>query len=323
MKYIITGCDGQLGGRVAANMLEAVSGDQLIFTCPNVGRLPAEKVKEWQERGVSIRQARYDHTGEMLRAFEGGERIYVVSGILNGPERVVQHKKVFDACAESQVRHIIYTSFFGANRPEYLQYVLPDHTATEAYLREMAHRLGFTYNIMRNNLYMENYLTNSILLANLSNYIWGTTAGEGKFTPIAKDDSAACAAALLLGKGAANMDYDLTSETPISQREICEMVAERSGRPYTYTAMNDREFYAYLDKLGIPRADVGANPEAPVPWCGNDMVTNEGGIAEGQMGVVSHDVRRLLERKPLEIADLLDRYSYMWEENVSSYRRIR
>ncbi|MCD8198332.1 MAG: NmrA family NAD(P)-binding protein [Lachnospiraceae bacterium] len=323
MKYIVTGCDGQLGGRVAANMLKEVSAQDLIFTCPNMERLSAEKKKTWETAGVTIRQANYDNVSEMTEAFRGGERIYVVSSILNGPERVVQHKNVFDACVAAGVKHIVYTSFFGANRPDYHQYVLPDHTATEAYLKEMSCRLGFTYNVMRNNLYMENYLTNSVMLANLSDFVWGTNAKEGRFTPIAKDDSAACAAALLLGKGTDNTDYDLTSEHPINQREICAMVAERSGKPYKFVSMNDEEFYAYLDNLGISRGTEGYKSTAPVLWCSNDMVTNEGGIANGQMGVISHDVEKLLGRKPLEVKDIIDKYSYMWEENVKSWRGIR
>ena len=44
------------------------------------------------------------------------------------------------------------------------------------------------------------------------------------------------------------------------------------------------------------------------------MVTNEGGIAAGQMLVVSHDVERLTGRKPLEIEDLLETYSFVWEK---------
>ncbi len=89
MKYIVTGCDGQLGGRVAANMLKKVPAQNLIFTCPNMERLSAEKKKTWEAAGVTIRQANYDNVSEMTEAFRGGERIYVVSSILNGPERVV------------------------------------------------------------------------------------------------------------------------------------------------------------------------------------------------------------------------------------------
>ena len=42
--------------------------------------------------------------------------------------------------------------------------MLPDHRATEKMLKES----GIEHNIMRNNLYMENYLTTSVMLAMLS-----------------------------------------------------------------------------------------------------------------------------------------------------------
>ncbi|NBI60620.1 NAD(P)-dependent oxidoreductase [Lachnospiraceae bacterium] len=318
MRYIVTGCDGQLGGRVANNMLKEVSGDQLIFTCPFLEYLPKEKREAWEAKGVTVRQANYDNKDEMVKAFQGGDRIYFVSSIINGPHRVEQHKNVIDACKEAGVKHITYTSFFGANREGYHQYVLEDHRPTEAYLKES----GVEYNIMRNNLYMENYLTVSVILAMLSDNVWGTNACEGKATYIAKDDSAACATALLLGKGEPNKDYDLTSLTPVSQRDICEMIAQKSGIAFKFVAMSDDEFRSYLEALHIPTTTDGDKSLSPVPFCTMDMVTNEGGIAGGQMGVVSHDVERLIGRKPLEITDLLDTYSYVWKEKLTNLRQL-
>lgn len=43
MKYVVTGVDGKLAGRVAENMLHQVDGSELIFTCPNPDRVPEEK----------------------------------------------------------------------------------------------------------------------------------------------------------------------------------------------------------------------------------------------------------------------------------------
>lgn len=318
MKYIITGSDGQLGGRVAARMLEKVDGKSLIFTAPNLERIPKEKIEAWEEKGVEIRRADYDDKDSMVKAFSGGDRIFFVSSVLNGEKRVIQHQNVIDACKQAGVKHITYTSFLGANREGYHQYVLPDHRKTEKYLSEC----GLEYNIMRNNLYMENYLTTSVMLAMLSNNVWGTTAGEGKATFIAKDDSADCATALLLGKGEKNKVYDLTSLTPVSQRDICEMISERSHIDFKYVPMNEEEYYQYLDALNIPRTTDGDNSKAPVLWCSNDMVTNEAGIANGQMAVISHDVETLLGRKPLEVKDLLDRYSYIWKEKVDHWTKI-
>lgn len=50
MRYIVTGADGQLGGRVAANMLNEVAGDQLIFTCPDKSRLSEKRVEDWTKQ---------------------------------------------------------------------------------------------------------------------------------------------------------------------------------------------------------------------------------------------------------------------------------
>lgn len=318
MRYIVTGCDGQLAGRVATNMLNEVSGDQLIFTCPYLARLPKEKRESWEKQGVLIREANYNNKEGMIEAFSGGERIYFVSSIINGPKRVQQHKNVIDACMAANVGHITYTSFLGANREGYNQYVLHDHRATEAFLKES----GVGYNIMRNNLYMENYLVVSVMLAMLADNVWGTNAREGKATYIAKDDSARCATALLLGKGEPNMDYDLTSLTPISQRDMCEMIAEKSGIDFEFVPMNDEEYENYLKALHIPATTDEDYSRSPVPFCTNDMVTNEGGIATGQMAVISRDVEKLTGRKPLEFKDLIDTYSFVWKKKIRSLKDL-
>jgi len=319
MRYIITGADGQLGGRVAANMLNEVSGEQLIFTCPSLSRLQKEKVEAWEKQGVKIMEANYDNKEQMIEAFKGGDRIYIVSGVIIGPERVQQHKNVIDSAIEAGVSHITYTSFLGANREGYHQYVLPDHTETEKYLRET----GVDYNIMRNNLYVENYLTNSVMLSNLSDNKWVTTAGDGKATFIAKDDSGRVATALLLGKGEKNKDYDVTGGELISQREICDMIAKASGIDYEYVTLNNDEYYEYLDSIYIPRDSHGDYAKSPVPWCSNDMVTNESSIKEGLMAIATDTVEKLTGRKPLCARDLVEKYSYVWKEKITSYWKLR
>ena len=314
MRYIITGSDGQLGGRVAANMLKEVSPDQLTFTFPFIERLPEKKIGDWKKQGVEIREADYDKKEQMIEAFMGGERLFFVSGVLNGPKRVQQNKNVIDAAKKAGIKHITYTSFFGANREGYDQYVLPDHTATEKYLRES----GIGDNIMRNTLYLENYLINSVMLANISDYKWVTNAGETEGAFIPKDDSGRVATALLLGKGEPNKDYDVTGNL-ISQREICGMVAKASGINYEYVPVNDEAFLKYLDSIHIPRETNGDYSKSPVPWCGNDMLTNEGGIRKGQMSIQTDTVEKLTGRKPMAVSELIDRYSFVWKEKVTSY----
>ncbi len=169
MKYIVTGVDGKLGGRVAELMLGEVAATDLIFTCPNMEWLKLEKRERWEAAGAAVRQANYDNVAEMTEAFRGGDRIYIVSAVTIGEIRVQQHKSVVDAAIAAGVQHLTYTSFLGASDPRYAHvYVTPDHTATEAYIRERAEQTGIKYNFMQDNLYLENYLTTSVMLALMS-----------------------------------------------------------------------------------------------------------------------------------------------------------
>ena len=132
MHYIVTGCDGKLGGRTAKLMLQQVAPADLTFTCSFLDRLDPGKKARWESLGVKVCQANYDDPDEMVKAFAGGDRIFIVSAVTIGEIRVRQHKNVVDAALAAGVKHITYTSFLGASDPAYAHvYVTPDHTATE------------------------------------------------------------------------------------------------------------------------------------------------------------------------------------------------
>ena len=50
MRYIVTGADGKLAGRVAEIMLKNVSGDQLTFTCYDMNRQIETLARCWCSR---------------------------------------------------------------------------------------------------------------------------------------------------------------------------------------------------------------------------------------------------------------------------------
>ncbi|MGI6229296.1 MAG: NmrA family NAD(P)-binding protein [Tractidigestivibacter sp.] len=324
MKYVVTGCDGKLGGRVCENMLKEVDPQDLIFTCPFLDRLDPERKSRWEALGVAVRQANYDNPEEMTKAFAGADRIYVVSAVTIGEIRVQQHKNVVDAAIAAGVKHIVYTSFLGASDPKYAHvYVTPDHTATEAYIRKRAAETGITYTFMQDNLYLENYLTTSVMLALMSGNKWYTTAGEGKATFVPKDDVARFATALLLGRGENNKTYHACGCESLAQRDLCNMVSDLSGIKIEYCPVNKDEFFEYLDSMHIPRTATGDYSRSPVPWCGNDMVTNEYSIAEGLMDVPSDDIERVTGKKPMTARELAKSYSYIWENHVTNWKDIK
>lgn len=52
MRYIVTGCNGKLGGRTAELMLKEVAPTDLIFTCPFLDRFDPVKCERWESLGV-------------------------------------------------------------------------------------------------------------------------------------------------------------------------------------------------------------------------------------------------------------------------------
>lgn len=121
---------------------------------------------------------------------------------------------------------------------------------------------------------------------------------------------------MLLGKGEDNKTYKICGSESIAQRDIVNLISELSGRKIEYCPVSHEEFL----HIWIPCTDYS---KSPVPWCGNDMVTNEGSIAEGLMDVHSDDVELLAGRKPMTARELAKNYSYILENNITNWKDIK
>lgn len=318
MRYIVTGADGKLAGRVAELMLKEVSGDQLTFTCYKIDRLPAEKLQRWQDAGVRVVEADYNNKASMVKAFEGGDRLYLISGLDVG-KRVQQHRAAIDAAIENGVKHITYTSFVGAMDPAYEHvFVTPDHTATEEYLEST----GIDYTALRNNLYMETFMTMRAMLAFMSNNRWVTTAGDGKATLVYKDDCAKAGAASLLGKGTRKV-YNIVGSEAITIREIANMISKRSGQAIEYVPATPKQYYEYLEALNIPHDMSGDFSKSPAPFSANDVVDNDKSIADGFMNVTSNDIEELTGDKPKTPEEVIGEFDYIWQDHVTNWRQMK
>ncbi|AFS01011.1 NmrA family NAD(P)-binding protein [Lentilactobacillus buchneri] len=318
MRYIITGADGKLAGRVAELMLKEVSGEQLTFTCYKIDRVPKDKLKHWKDAGVRVVEADYNDKSSMLKAFEGGDRLYLISGLDVG-KRVQQHRDAIDAAIEDGVKHISYTSFVGATEPAYQHiFVTPDHTATENYLEST----GIDYTALRNNLYMETFMTMRAMLAFMSNNRWVTTAGEGKATLVYKDDCAKAGVASLLGKGTRKV-YNIVGSESISVRQIADMISKRSGQQLEYVPASREEYYDYLAALNIPHDMSGDFSKSPAPFSANDVVDNDKSIADGLLDVKSDDIEELTGAKPKTPEEVIGEFDYIWKDHITNWRQMK
>ena len=299
MKIIITGATGHFGRQVTGELLKSRAPEELIL----ITRKP-ERLADLAARGASVRYGNFDEAASLPAAFEGGERMLLISTARVGT-RVGQHGNAIKAAAKAGVRQIAYTSFVGI-APDNPALVVKDHGATEELLRQS----GTGWTALRDSQYSE-ALAGVIAPMVFATGKWTAAADEGKVAFVSRADCVACAAAVLTTPGHENKVYNITGPELMSFREACALLSEISGRTLEYVSVSEEERFAEFDALGVPR-DASDDPTHEVPWCSTDMVSFEQAIRAGYFAVISDDVKRLTGRPPVSLREVYLAHKPSW-----------
>lgn len=296
----ITGASGQYGRLVTDALLAQGRGADLILMTRNPGKL-ADRVAQ----GCTVRRGDYDDPASMVAAQAGAERLLLISGTRVGA-RVDQHRAAVDAATAAGVRHVVYTSFIGIDDPTNPAEVRHDHIETEALIKAS----GLAWTMLRD----AHYADAMIVMAGpgvMASRQWISNAGEGREAMVWREDCAACAVAVLAGEGHAAQTYNVTGPDLQTFAEVTALMAEVTGVPLTYQAVDDATQYAMFDAMGIPRRPVDDLAVGGIPWNSDDMVTFGQAIREGFLEIRSDDVERLLGRKPRSVRALIEANAWM------------
>jgi NAD(P)H dehydrogenase (quinone) len=270
----VTGSSGNLGGRIA-RLLAAEGVDQrLLLRSP--AKAPALPRTE-------VVQASYDDGAAVRRALAGVDVALMVSGS-ESANRLDEHRSFVDAAAGAGVRHLVYTSFYGATADATFT-LARDHHHTERYIEQS----GMTWTFLRDNLYLDFFP----MLAGEDGVLRGPADG-GRVAAVAQDDIAAVAATVLLDPSShERRTYDLTGPEALTVAEAAATMTRVLGREYSFYDETLEEAYASRASYGEPDWQVDA-------W-----VSTYTAIAAGELSGVTDDVERLIGRAPLSLADVL------------------
>ena len=144
MAIIVTGATGNFGRQVTDILLQEVAPKDLIL----LTRRP-ERLADLAAEGVQVRKGDFDDPASLPAAFEGGERMLLISTARVG-SRVGQHGAAIDAAKQVGVKHIAYTSFVGVH-DDNPAIVTVDHRATEDLMRAS----GLAWTALRDSQYAE------------------------------------------------------------------------------------------------------------------------------------------------------------------------
>jgi NAD(P)H dehydrogenase (quinone) len=281
MSVVVTGASGHLGRLVAEELLSRISPSELVL----VTRHP-EAIADLGNRGATVRRGDFDDPDSLVPAFEGGERMLLISTLAVG-RRVPQHRAAIEAASKAGIRHLVYTSFPKPVADHPVGQIATEHGETEAIL----HESGLEWTVLRNATYAELQVPpGALAIAGGKLY---TNAGDGRLVSVSRRDCARAAAAVMTTDGHAGKTYDVTGEEALSQTELAGLLSEVSGRAVELIPVGDKMLSWGLTRNGAPKPIARA------------IVAFGKAVREGYYDVVDPAVTTLTGAPPRSLRDVL------------------
>lgn len=238
-----------------------------------------------QVANAEVATAEYGDPAAVRRALDGIDVVLMVSGS-ESLDRVDRHRSFIDAASVAGVRHLVYTSFFGAS-PDATFTLVRDHWATEQHIRSS----GLAFTLLRDNLYAD-FVP---MMIDDEGVIRGP-AGDGRAAVVAQDDIADVAAAVLRDPDPhAGACYDMTGPESLTMTEIAAVASSAMGRDVRFHNETIEEAYASRAKYNAPAWEVEA-------W-----VSTYTAISAGELDGVSSAIPDVTGHPATSLANLLRR----------------
>jgi uncharacterized protein YbjT (DUF2867 family) len=237
---IITGATGQLGSRIVERLLERVPANEV-----GVSVRDADKASSLAERGVRVRTGDFTEPAGLEHAFEGADRVLIISAAIRGDAAVAANKTAIDAARTAGARRILYTSHQAASKDSLFAPQLT-HADTEEYLAG----LDVPFTALRNGFYASTlgyYVGAALRTGEL------VVPEDGPFSWTAHDDLAEAAAIALADDGVLDgVTPPLTAPELLDFEAVAAILSDLTGRRITRVTAGDDEWKAAAVANGVP-----------------------------------------------------------------------
>jgi NAD(P)H dehydrogenase (quinone) len=264
----VTGATGGLGGRVARGLAERRIPQRLVVRDPS----RAPDLPDAEITGP----AGYADGDGMRAALRGVETLYFVPAT-EDVDRLDQHRTAIKAAADAGVERIVYVSFQGA-APDATFTFARDHFHTEQLIRAT----GIPFTFLRSSLYLD-FIPQMVG----DDGVLRGPAGDGRVAPVARDDLADAAVAVLTSPADAHAGrgYDLTGPEALTMAEI----AGRLGATFHNETLE--EAWAARRPTGAP------------DWMIEGWITTYLAIANGELALATDHVEQLTGHPPQSVRE--------------------
>ncbi|WP_433270828.1 NAD(P)H-binding protein [Micromonospora vinacea] len=239
---VVTGATGQLGSQIVDRLLDRLSPDAVGVSVRDVDRAAG-----LAERGVRVRVGDFTDPATLGHAFEGADKVLVVSAAIRGPGAPAANRAAIDAARAAGAKRILYTSHQAASRDS-LFAAQPTHAAAEEHLTG----LGVPFTALRNGFYAST-LSLSIGTALETGQLVAPADGPVSWT--AHADLAEAAAVALTEEGLLDgVTAPLTASEMLDLEAVAAILSDITGRTVERVVTNDDQWRASAIERGMPAA---------------------------------------------------------------------
>lgn len=279
---LVTGATGNLGKRTVEFLAKKMPASEIAVLVRD-----ENKASDLKELGVRVRVGDYHDTNSLVKAFQGVEKILLISSN-DFNDRLGQQKRVVDAAKEAGVKHILYTGVSMKNiEKSALKPLMGEHYDTEKHILDS----GLNYTFLRDNLYAD------IIPMFIGEHVLETginfPAGNGRVPFSLRTEMAEAFANVLSTPGHENKTYEISNVESYSYQDVANALSAHSGKTVGYNDISVPDFSKALADAGVPEAMIGFS-------IGFATATKE-----GDFDVPNTDLEQLLGRKPSSLNEFI------------------
>jgi len=281
-RILVTGASGNIGRQTLTHLLRRLPARDVV----GLARDPA-RLAELAAEGIEVRQGDYFDRDGLVRAFDGIDKLMLVSATAFG-DRNTQHRNVIDAARQAGVGHIV---FMPVIRKAGSSFILPHVTEEDRCAEAQLIGSGLSYTLVAHPPFLESvafFVGGEAMEAGIH-----APGGSGQAGFALRDELAEAHAVVLSEPGHENKSYALYGEPAVSLVDIARILSAVGGKPVPFLALPDQDYIARLVASGLPE------PAAAfaLAWVR--------GINAGEWDGKTGDLEKLLGRKPVTAAEFL------------------
>ncbi len=240
--FVITGATGQLGSQVVDHLLRRVPAQDVGVSVRDV-----TKAAHLADRGVRVRAGDFTQPGGLAQAFEGAQRVLVISAAIRGSGALEANLAAIDAARAAGAERVLYTSHQAASATSLFAPQLT-HADTERHLAG----LGTPFTALRNGFYAGSigfFIGDALETGRL------VAPADGPVSWTAHADLAEAAAIALAEDGVLDgVTAPLTASEALDLEAVAAVLSDVTGRTITRHVVEDEVWREAAVGRGMPEA---------------------------------------------------------------------